>query len=55
MIQQCKNNAEEMGVMNQASFIEGDLFETDFKGPYDLIMVGRYVLMRDSNGVGSLY
>jgi len=42
MIQQCRKNAAEMGVANQASFIEGDLFEADFKGPYDLILVGRY-------------
>ncbi len=41
MIQQCKKNAEEMGIANQTSYIEGDLFETDFKGPYDLIIVGR--------------
>lgn len=42
MLVHAKRTAEEMGVPSkQVHFIEGDIFQSDFGGPYDLVLVGK--------------
>jgi hypothetical protein len=42
MLVYAKKIAEEMGVpTKQVHFIEGDIFKSDFGGPYDLVLIGK--------------
>ncbi len=55
VIEIAKQQTEKQGMTDRVSYIEGDMFEADFAGPYDMIFLGNLIHSNGEDAVKNLF